>query len=210
MIRTETVERYLDATRPAPDPVLAEMEDRGARDRIPIVDPATGRLLELLVAATGAVRVLEIGTAIGVSTLYMARGLPEGGLIVSFEIDPERHADARSYLGRAGVAERVDLRLQDAREGIAELEPPFDLAFLDAKKSQYGDYLGLALPLLRPGALVAGDNALFGGSVAEAGGGEATQSLRDFNERLLSHPELELAQILPVGDGLALAVRRAL
>jgi predicted O-methyltransferase YrrM len=207
VILTDAVERYLDGLRPAPDPVLAEMERQGEREGIPIVVPATGRLLELLVAATGAARVVEVGTAIGVSTLYMARALPEGGAIVSFEVDAERHRTAREYLERAGVAHRADLRLQDAREGLAQLEPPFDLAFLDAAKPQYDDYLELAIPLLRPGGLVVSDNALFGGSVVEEGGGEAARSLRAFNELLLSHPELRSATVLPVGDGVGLAVR---
>jgi caffeoyl-CoA O-methyltransferase len=207
VILTDAVERYLDGLRPAPDPVLADMERQGEREGIPIVVPATGRLLELLVAATGAVRVVEVGTAIGVSTLYMARALPEGGVILSFEVDAERHRAAREYLDRAGVAQRADLRLQDAREGLAQLEPPFDLAFLDAAKPQYDDYLDLAIPLLRPGGLVVADNALFGGSVVDESGGESARSLRAFNERLLSHPELELGTVLAVGDGVGLAVR---
>lgn len=209
MILSDPVERYLEGLRPAPDPVLAEMERQGARERIPIVVPATGQLLELLVAATGATRVVEVGTAIGVSTLYMARALPEGGVIVSFEVDAERHEAARGYLERAGVAARADLRLQDAREGLAQLEAPFDLAFLDAAKPEYADYLDLAIPLLRPGGLVVSDNALFGGSVVDESAGESAQSLRAFNERLLSHPELASGTVLPVGDGVGLAVRRA-
>jgi predicted O-methyltransferase YrrM len=214
VIVTEAVERYLEELRERPDPVLAEMEAQAQREGIPIVAPATGQLLRLLVAATGAVRVLEVGTAIGVSTLHMARALPAGGSIVSFEVDPERHRQAGEYLARAGVAERVDLRLQDAREGLARLAPPFDLAFIDAAKQQYGDYLELTVPLLRPGGLVVADNTLMGGTVAEGRGNElwSDERVRDaraFNERLLTHPALETGTILPVGDGVGLAVRRA-
>jgi predicted O-methyltransferase YrrM len=214
MIVTEAVSRYLSQLRQPPDAVLAEMEARAAAENVPVVEPATGRLLEVLVAATGAVRVLEIGTAIGVSTLYMARALPEGGVIVSFEIDAERQRAAGEYLERAGVAERVDLRLHDAREGVVELEPPWDLAFLDAAKQQYGDYLELVVPLLRPGGLVVADNALMSGLVAEgrAGGPWSEQHVRDaraFNERLLSHPDLGAATVTAVGDGVGLAVKRA-
>src|SRR5581483_8628417 len=105
------------------------MQAHGARDGIPIVVPVTGALLGVLTAATGARRVVEVGTAIGVSTLHIARALPDGGTLVSFEIDPERHRAAAGYLERGGVAARADLRLQDAVAGLAELEGPFDMAF---------------------------------------------------------------------------------
>src|SRR5882757_3335119 len=98
VIVTEAVDRYLAGLRTQPDPVLAEMEAQGERDRIPIVVPETGELLYVLALARGARRILEVGTAIGVSTLYLARALPDGGKIVSFEIDAERHAAATDYL----------------------------------------------------------------------------------------------------------------
>ena len=118
-----------------PDSVLAEMEEQGSREHIPIVVPETGALLHVLALASGARRILEVGTAIGVSTLYLARALPEGGQVVSFEIDAERHGAAREYLERAGVLDRADLRLQDAREGLAALEGEFDMAFVDGVKT---------------------------------------------------------------------------
>ena len=111
VIVTEAVSRYLAELRSESDPVLAEMEAHGARDGIPIVVPETGALLHVLALASGARRVLEVGTAIGVSTLYLARALPDDGRVVSFEIDPERQAAARDYLERAGLLGRADLRL---------------------------------------------------------------------------------------------------
>lgn len=212
MIVTDVVRDYLGAVRPAPDPVLAEMEAHAARDGIPVVEPQTGQLLHVLALAAGARRVVEVGTAIGVSTLYLARALPADGVVVSFDIDPERHAAARDYLERAGMGERADLRLRDAREGLLELDGPFDLALLDGVKAQYPDYLDAVLGLLRPGGLVAVDNVLMSGSVA-AGRGDGhwtddqVRAARLFNERLLTHPELT-ATLTPVGDGVALAVRR--
>src|SRR6478735_8842108 len=122
MIVTEAVSAYLDAVRPAPDPVLAEMEEHGRRDRIPIVGPDTARLLTVLTVATGARRVVEVGTAIGVSTLAIARGLPADGVVVTFEVDEERQAAARDYLRRADVLDRVDLRLEPGLEGLARLD----------------------------------------------------------------------------------------
>jgi predicted O-methyltransferase YrrM len=206
MIVTEAVQEYLEQSRSAPDAVLTEMEAHARRDRIPIVVPATGRLLQVLALAAGAKRAVEVGTAIGVSTLYIARGLAPGGQIVSFEVDPERHAAARGYLDQAGVHELADLRLQDAREGLSSLQGPFDFAFLDGVKAQYDDYFGLVLPLLRSGAVLAVDNVLMGGTVAEAEPTGRIATARAFNQRLLSHPELT-GTVTPVGDGVLVAVK---
>jgi caffeoyl-CoA O-methyltransferase len=212
MIVTDPVRDYLDAIRPAPDPLLAEMEAHGARDGIPILDPHGGALLHVLARAIGARRIVEVGTAIGVSTLHLARALPQGGELISFEIDPERRAAASAYLGRAELAARVDLRLLDARAGLAELEGPFDLAFVDGVKAQYAEYLELIVPLLRRGGLVAIDNVLMSGTVAQGrSDGHWTErqiaDARALNLRLLSHPAL-VATVTPVGDGIALAARR--
>jgi predicted O-methyltransferase YrrM len=212
MIVTDAVSTYLASLHPDPDPVLAEMEAHADRDAIPIVTPDTGELLQTLAAATGARRIVEVGTAIGVSTLYLARGLRDGGTVVSFEVDTARHESARDYLERAGLGDRVDLRLEDARSGLAGLEGPFDLAFIDAVKQQYGDYLEGVLRILRPGALIVADNVLMSGTVAtgrpDGGWSEAhIANARAFNERLHAHPEIEVASVLPVGDGVALAVR---
>lgn len=212
MIVTEAVESYLGGLREPPDPVLAEMEAHAARDGVPIVVPETGALLHVLALAHGARRIVEVGTAIGVSTLYLARALPLGGKIVSFEVDPERHAAARAYLERAGVADRCDLQLQDAREGLRAFEQDFDMAFIDGVKTQYGDYFGALVPLLRPGAVLAVDNVLMSGTVAEGrSDGHWTDDqiahARAFNERLLRDERLT-GTILPVGDGVLVAVAR--
>ena len=212
MIVTPAVRDYLDATRPAADPLLAEMQAHGERESIPILDAQSGALLHVLARAIGARRIVEVGTAIGVSTLHLARALPAGGELVSFEVDPERHAAAHDYLRRDGLAARIDLRLQDARAGLAELAGPFDLAFLDGVKAEYGAYLELVVPLLRPAGLVAVDNVLMSGTVAENRSDghwsdEQIATARAFNARLLSHPQL-VATITPVGDGIALAARR--
>jgi caffeoyl-CoA O-methyltransferase len=213
MIVSDAVESYLLESRRSPDAVLAEMEAHADRDRIPIVMPPTGALLAVLTAAAGARRVVEVGTAIGVSTLYIARSLPPDGLIVSFEIDPQRHAAARGYLDRAGVGERADLRLLDAGEGLAQLEAgAWDMAFLDGLKGDYPRHLELALPLLRSGGTVVVDNTLLGGTVADgrAAGhwtADAIATMRGFNAGLLQRDDLVTA-LLPVGDGVLVAVRR--
>lgn len=212
MIVTDSVYAYLAASRPDADPVLAEMQAHGERDRIPIVVPETGMLLHVLALARGARRIVEVGTAIGVSTLYLARALPEEGLIVSFEIDEARHAAARDYLVRAGVINRADLRLEDARAGLAALDGSFDMAFIDGVKAQYGDYLDALLPLLGPGAVLAVDNVLLSGTVADGRNDdnwskEQIDTARAFNQRLLADSRLT-GTITPVGDGVLVAVRR--
>lgn len=207
MILTEPVSEYIDQLRSAPDRVLAAMEVQARTDRIPIVVPATGRLLQVLALARGARRALEVGTAIGVSTLYIARGLAQDGQVVSFEIDPARHAAAVDYLERAGVSDRVSLRLQDARRGLAELEGRFDFAFLDGVKLQYGDYFDAVLPLLDSGAVLVVDNVLMDGRVAVDDATERISVARAFNQRLLGHPELT-GTLTPVGDGVLVAVKR--
>jgi predicted O-methyltransferase YrrM len=211
MIVTDAVSRYTEELRSEPDPVLAEMERYAASDGIPIVVPQTGALLQGLALATAARRIVEVGTAIGVSTLYLARALPSGGTVTSFEVDEERHQAARRYLERAGVADRCDLRLQDAREGLAGLERQFDMAFIDGVKTQYGDYFEGLLPLLRRGGLLAVDNVLMGGTVAEGRSDghwtdEQIKSARAFNERLL-HGEGLTGTVTPVGDGVLIAVK---
>ncbi len=212
MIVTDAVRSYIDETRPEPDALLAEMQERGARDSVPILDPQAARMLNLLARAIGARRIVEVGTAIGVSTLHLARALPDDGELVSFEIDRERHTQASSYFARARLAARVDLRLQDAGEGLRELEGPFDLAFLDGLKAEYAGHLDLIVPLMRPGGLVAVDNVLMSGAVAEGRAidgwsGDRVATARAFNDRFLGHPELD-GLITPVGDGIALAVKR--
>jgi predicted O-methyltransferase YrrM len=167
----------------------------------------------VLTAAAGARRVVEVGTAIGVSTLYIARSLPPDGLIVSFEIDPVRQRAARSYLDRGGVGERADLRLRDAGEGLAELDrETWDMVFLDGLKGDYPAHLELALPLLRSGGLVVVDNTLLSGLVAEGRADDrwseqAIATMRRVNSSLLERSDM-VSALLPVGDGVLVGVRR--
>ena len=213
MIVSDAVEAYLLDSRPAPDPILAEMEARGERDGIPIVVPVTGALLQVLTAAAGARRAVEVGTAIGVSTLHVARALPDGGTIISFEVDEERHRAARDYLDRAGVGDRADLRLQDADQGLATLErESFDIAFLDGLKGDYQRHLEQTLPLLRTGGTLVVDNTLLSGTVADGRPAyhwtaDEITAMREFNAGLLRRDDLD-SVLLPVGDGVIVAVRR--
>ncbi|MDQ4071662.1 MAG: O-methyltransferase, partial [Actinomycetota bacterium] len=145
-VLADHVEAYLESLRTERSPVMAEMEQLAARDGVPIVHWETGRLLAVLCRVLDP-RVLEVGTAIGYSTLHMAEQLSQGR-ITTLERDPERAAQARDFLERGGVVDRVELVEGDALQTLAGLKGPFDLLFVDAQKVDYRDYIELALPLL--------------------------------------------------------------
>jgi predicted O-methyltransferase YrrM len=190
---------------------MAEMEELAERERVPIVHWETGRMLAALCRAMDPV-VLEVGTAIGYSTLHMAEQL-DRGRVVTLERDPERAAQARDFLSRAGVAERVELVEGDARETIERVEGPFDFLFVDATKAEYRDYIELAEPKLTERALLVVDNLLMSGEVALPENAETFWSddslvaARALNAELLTS-ERWLSTVLPVGDGVGLAARR--
>jgi len=212
MILDPVVADYLATLYPASDPILAEMERQGEADGVPIVLKDGGLVLGVLARAMGARRVVECGTAIGVSTLHLARAVGEGGTVISFDVDPGRQATARAYLERAGVADRVDLRLQPALEGLRGVEGPFDLAFIDAIKAEYAGYVALVLPMLRVGGMIVIDNSLMSGGVAagvRTSGGWSQgdiDALRDLNASLVARDDLATV-VLPVADGMTLAVK---
>ena len=209
-ILSEHVEAYLRELRPERGEVMAEMEALAERDGVPIVHWETGRMLAVLCRVLDPL-VLEVGTAIGYSTLHMAEQL-ERGRVVTLERDPERAAQARDFLGRAGVAERVELVEGDAMETIPTLDGPFELLFVDATKQEYRRYIELAEPLLAEKALVVVDNLLMHGEVALPDDAEtfwAKESLasaRRLNAELVAG-EGWLGCVLPVGDGVGLATR---
>jgi predicted O-methyltransferase YrrM len=209
-ILDESVERYLHELQPSRSEVMAEMEAVAARDVVPIVPWETGRFLAILCRALDPV-VLEVGTAIGYSTLHMAEQLRDGR-VITLEQREDRASQARDFLQRAGVADRVELIEGDARETIGTVEGPIDLLFVDATKDQYELYIELALPKLSERAVLVIDNMLMSGEVAlseDEPTGWSDQSLsmaRRLNAELLDS-ESWLACLLPVGDGLAFATR---
>jgi predicted O-methyltransferase YrrM len=189
---------------------MAEMEALAERDGIPIVSWDTGRFLATLCRALDPV-VLEVGTAIGYSTLHMAQQL-ERGRVVSLERDTERAARAREFLERAGVAGRVEVVEGDALETIPPLEGPFGLLFVDASKGEYARYIELAESKLAPGALLVVDNLLMSGEVALPAGAEGRWAADSLSAARALNPELTrgarwLGSVLPVGDGVGLATR---
>jgi predicted O-methyltransferase YrrM len=210
-ILAEHVEAYLRDLRPERSPVMGEMEALAEREGVPIVHWETGRTLAVLCRALDP-RVLEVGTAIGYSTLHMAEQL-ERGRIVTLEIDPARAGQARDFLSRAGVGERVEIVEGDARETIARLDGPFDLLFVDAAKDEYREYIELAEPKLSERALLVVDNLLMSGEAALPEDAEtswrpaALASARALNTELLASDRW-LGCVLPVGDGIGLGARR--
>jgi caffeoyl-CoA O-methyltransferase len=180
------------------------------------VSPNEGKLLQLLAEMIGARRVLEIGTLGGYSAINLARGMAEDGRLISLEID-EHHAEvARQNVERAGLAERIEIRVGDARKLLAQLaesdEGPFDLVFIDADKEGYPEYLGWALGLSRPGSLILGDNTIWGGAIIDPED-DPTRAINEFNEKIAGDPRLS-ALVLPLlrerVDGLAIARVRSL
>jgi predicted O-methyltransferase YrrM len=214
MIRSEHVQSYLDALRPARDPLLAEMEDLAGRDGVPIVEWETGRFLATLTAGLAPSTVLEVGTAIGYSTVHIARELPPGSTIVTLERDPDRIAHARAFWERGEVADRIQLVEGDALESLEGLPGPFDLVFLDATKTEVSAYLQRLEGKLAPRCVLVVDNLLMSGEAAlpeDAQTGWSRESLAAGRAaaRELMQSEEWLFSLLPIGDGVGFAARRA-
>jgi len=199
--------QYLEGVHAPLGPVLEEMLKTGRAEGVPIVSPASGRLLRVLVVATAPKRILEIGTAIGFSTLWMASGLPAGGRIDTIDPDRSRTDRARRYWLRAGVTDRVRVINEPALRVLPRLAPGIDFAFIDAIKTEYVAYLDALLPKMAPGGMITVDNVLWSGRIAAGVHDEDTDALRAFNEHFLRHEQL-VATIVPVGDGLGIGVVR--
>lgn len=207
------IDSYIEELFAPPDPTLEDALRRSREAGLPEiqVSPNEGALLRLLAEIAGARRVLEIGTLGGYSTIHLARALPADGSLVSLEVDEHNAGIARENITEAGVGDRVEVRVGDARKLLAQMvddgEGPFDLVFIDADKGGYPEYLERALQLSRPGSLILGDNAIRDGSVLDAKD-ETTRAIREFNEALAKNPRLS-AIVLPLirerVDGLAIA-----
>jgi predicted O-methyltransferase YrrM len=206
------IETYLDSLHRPIDPLLDEIERDGRARGLPLVHPASARLLRTLVIATGARRILEIGTAIGYSAIWMAQAQPAGGLLMSLEKDAERAAVARANVARAGLADRISVVVGDASRYLHKVAGPFDLVFQDSDKHLYDPMLTRSIELLRPGGLLVCDNVLWSGEVVEGfrqpptRGTTEAAALRAYNARLAAERRL-LTTFLAVGDGLSISVR---
>jgi len=203
---------YLEQLIPQTDSLLREMEQYGGQHNVPSADREVALFVEITARAMSARRALEIGMAIGYTTLHLARAVGEGGTVVTIDPSDEMIKAAEGYLTRAGLRERVRIERGKALEVLPNLKDTFDLLFIDAVKEEYAGYLNLALPLLRTGGAVIVDNLLWGGQVAgqirSPDQETSTNALREFNKYFVNHPKLR-AEILSVGDGLGYAVKIA-
>jgi len=172
-----------------------------------MVGPLEGQFLGWLVWLSQARRILEIGTFTGYSSISMALQLPEGGRIVSLDVNEETTSVARRYAEEAGVADRIDYRVGKAMELLGELEGPFDLVFIDADKESYVDYYENVLPKLADDAFIVADNVLWSGRVLEENGEESTRAIRRFNDHVGRDERVECL-MLTVRDGMTLIRRR--
>lgn len=206
---------YLIANSLRDDPVMARLREETAA--LPLgrmqVAPEQGQFMALLAELTGTRRYLEVGTFTGYSALAVARALPPDGEVVACDIDEEMTAIGRRYWREAGVADKIDLRIGPAIPTLDALiaegrAGSFDFAFVDADKENYDGYVERALVLLRPGGLLAVDNVLWGGAVADPARQDAeTEAIRALNAKLHRDERVTLS-LVPIGDGLTLARKR--
>jgi predicted O-methyltransferase YrrM len=209
----DAVEAYLEGLHASSDDDIRTIEREGRGQGLPLVHPSSARLLQALVIATGARRVLEVGTCIGYSAIWMARALPSDGMLITLETNPERAAAARANVERAGLADRISVIVGDATRYLHKVAGPFDLVFQDSDKQLYEHMLDRLVALLRPGGVLASDNVLWSGEVVEGYVSPPrrdpadTAALRRYNTRLASDPGL-ITTFLPIGDGIALSVKR--
>lgn len=207
-ITAEPVETYLYSLLPARDEVLAEMEAAAAQRNIPIVGPAVARVLHQLALISGAKTVFEMGSAIGYSTIWWARAVGDSGRVIYTDGDRKNADEARGYFDRAGVADRITVHVGDALELLSEQKQQFDIIFCDLDKEDYPRALRLALPRLRKGGLLVADNVLWSGKVAEKNPAEAsTKAIVEFTRLLYAAPDM-FTTVLPIRDGIAVAIKR--
>jgi len=211
----DAVDKYCAELLLGPDPALEAILQASDAAGLPSiqVSPLQGKLLQLLVQMQGARNVLEVGTLGGYSALWLARGLPDGGRLVTLELNP-RHAEvARANLARAGVGDKVEVRQGPAEAALGKLAEegggPFDLIFIDADKPGYPRYFELALPLSRAGTVIVADNVVRDGAVVDPSHpDERVQGIRRFNQKVASEKRVSATVIQTVGskgyDGFAL------
>lgn len=205
---------YLAGLRRDPHERLASIDREGRAEGLPLVYPDTGALLHTLALGCGARRILEIGTCIGYSTLWLASALPADGALITMEYDAARAARAREHFRAAGVGERVSVIVGEATRFLHKVSGPFDLIFQDSDKKLYEPMLDRLVALLRPGGLLVADNILWNGEVVPGYVSEKKYSEEDtaaiisFSKRVAADARL-YTSFLQVGDGVSVSVKRA-
>jgi predicted O-methyltransferase YrrM len=208
---TEPLHDYICATFPAEDEFLRHLKAEGEAEGMPPIHIAPEQLafLQTLLRGINARFVLEIGSLAGYSALGMARALPDNGKVVAFEREAKRADFIRRKADEAEMAHKIEVHTGDAKRLLQDFHPDyaFDFVFIDAEKAGYTHYLELTLPLLRTGGMLCGDNTLAWGHIADEHSTDKTvQALRAFNHAVSTHPHLQ-GCILPIGEGMTLAVK---
>ena len=210
IIRSEQA-GYLSGLLPPRDSLLSEMEAYSAENHVPSSDPEVALFLAITARAMKARRALEVGTAIGYGAIVMARAMGADTKVTTIDPSEERIATARSFIARAQLTSQIEIVKGKALDMIPKLDPGFDLAYIDAVKEEYTDYLNVIVPKLRMGGVIVADNVLWKGQVASGKllspeQESSTNALRDFNQVFTTHPQLN-SIILPLGDGLAYGIK---
>lgn len=212
----ETLHEYMLSVAGRESEPLGRLREETAErsDSNMMTAPEQGQLLHLLAGLCGARRTLEVGTYTGYSALWVASALPEDGQLIACDVDAETVDVGRPYWEQAGVADRIEVHIRPALETLDALidggeAGAFDLAYIDADKSNYVDYYERCLELLGAGGLIAVDNTLWSGRVADPGDdSDTTRAIRRFNEHLTGDARVDLS-LVPIGDGLTLARKRS-
>lgn len=209
----KAVESYFEAKITRPDPSYAALYEASLAAGLPdiAVSAAEGKQLHLMAKMSGAKRILEIGTLGGYSTLWLARALPPGGKVVTLEYSPKHAEVARANLDKAGVGDRVEIKVGAALDVLPTLDGPFDFFFIDANKDGYPEYFRWAMKLSRPGSVIVADNCVRDGQVADARSNDpAVIGVRQMMDAVAAEPRVSATAIQTVGsrgyDGYMVAV----
>lgn len=196
------VEEYIARLLPKRDVVISEMERYAKRHDVPIIGPVVARTIYLLAQISGAKRMFEMGSAIGYSTIWLARAAGPGAEVYYTDGDPANAARARGYFQRAGIENCIQIMTGDAVNLIDQVPGEFDLIFIDVDKHQYPEALAKAVPRLRSGGLLITDNVLWSGHVTAKAKDPKTRAIQKFNQLIYASSEL-FPVIIPLRDGIA-------
>jgi predicted O-methyltransferase YrrM len=199
-ITNEAVEKYIYSILPARDAVVAEMEKQATAEDIPIIGPAVARMLYLLAQISGAKRIFEMGSAIGYSTIWLARAAGPKAEIYYTDGDPKNAKRAMEFFKRAGVERRIRVMTGDALDMLDRVRGKFDMIFIDVNKEQYPAALEKAVPRLKRGGLLVTDNTLWSGRVTREADSDATRGVQQFNKAVYASTEL-FPVMIPLRDG---------
>jgi predicted O-methyltransferase YrrM len=212
MIVSPKIEQYLEQLTPLQHSLLAEMEELAKRENVPIIERVSIQFIRtLLLCKENVKRIVEVGTAIGYSTIWLAEAAPEAH-IDTIERDEERYHQAKAFIERANLSHRVTVHFADATTYAQSFDQPYDVLFIDAAKGQYQLFFEEYTKLLQPNGIVITDNVFFHGDVVEENIENKrirslVKKIKAYNEWLKNHPDFETS-FVPIGDGLALSLKR--